>query len=105
MDSPSTPAAPLLALTLRNASQTTCFEIANGFGLLVGSSCPGSCPSTRPGWPVPLAPPALPGLPATTGRSATASLAGLPLGVLPLATGQPILASPLRRGEAQLRTF
>src|SRR5215469_7240496 len=73
MGSPSTPAAPLLALTRRYASQTICFEIANGFGLLVGSSCPGSCPPTRSGWPVPLAPPALPGFSATTGRSATAS--------------------------------
>src|SRR5205807_9457451 len=38
-------------------------------------------------------------------RLGTLPLAGLPLGVLPLATGQPIVASPLRRGEAQLRTF
>src|SRR6266487_5179293 len=31
-DCPSTPPAPSLALTLRYASHTTCFEIANGFG-------------------------------------------------------------------------
>src|SRR5713226_7381099 len=71
MDCPSTPAAPLLALTLRYASHTTRFEIANGFGLdsTAGSSCAPSCPPIEPGWPVPFAPLALPSLVTPTGPS------------------------------------
>src|SRR6266513_3979870 len=70
-DCPSTPPAPSLALTLRYASHTTCFEIANGFGLGLtgGSSCFGSCPPSTPGWPVPFARPALPGVTATPDQS------------------------------------
>src|SRR6266581_1034232 len=73
-DCPSTPPAPSLALTLRYASHTTCFEIANGFGLGLagGSSCFGSCPPSKPGWPVPFARPALLGVITTAEQSATA---------------------------------
>src|SRR6266480_6930493 len=73
-DCPSTPPAPSLALTLRYASHTTCFEIANGFGLglAAGSSCLGSCPPSKTGWPVPFARPALPGVITTAEQSATA---------------------------------
>src|SRR6266511_1209391 len=98
-DCPSTPPAPSLALTLRYASHTTCFEIANGFGLGLagGSSCLGSCPPSTPGWPVPFARPALPGVIATTEQSAAACPASVlcslriwPLGGLPFAPGSAI---------------
>src|SRR5712691_4492469 len=98
-DCPSTPPAPSLALTRRYVSHTTCFEIANGFGLGLagGSSCFGSCPPSKPGWPVPFARPALPGVLTTAEQSATAcpatvrcSLRIWPLGGLPFAPGSAI---------------
>gem|GEM_PF-6931704 len=89
IDSPSTPAAPLLALTLRYASQTTSFAIANGFSLLTGSFRPAVDPPTSQGNPPPLlrpryrassllwgGPPLCPALVLSPSRF-------LPLGVLP----------------------
>ena len=39
IDCPSTPAAPWLAFTRLKASQTSRFEISNGFASITGSSC------------------------------------------------------------------
>src|SRR5689334_10563827 len=114
MDSPSTPAAPLLTLTRRYASQTICFEIANGFGLPVGSSCTGSCPSTKPGWPAPLGSTRITGLLSYHGAvrhcasaSVLCALRVRRLWALPLAVGRPTstVAFRLRCIGAQLRTF
>src|SRR5450631_1683140 len=90
---PSTPAAPLLALTLRYASHTIGFGISNGFTCDF-DSLTWLLPATRlttkrTRTTRPFAPPELPGIIATTRRSVplprigTLPLADQLLGVLP----------------------
>src|SRR5450755_136362 len=99
MDSPSTPGAPLFALTFSHASQTACFDISNG---LPGDfSSPARLlpelladrANTATNDPAPSLRPHYRDLSATTSRSASASRDG----TQPLTASAPPGALPLTR--------
>src|SRR5438034_11534099 len=108
MDSPSTPGAPLFALTFSHASQTARFEISNG---LPGdfSASTRLLPEnfwlierTRPRTTRPLCSgPHYRGLSATTSRSASASRDS----TQPLTASAPLGALPLARPHQQARQY
>ena len=98
IDCPSTPGAPLFALTFSHASQTARFEISNGLPgdfQLVHATPPGELPvdrtNTATNDPAPSLHPHYRGFTATTSRSASAPATVLnpsrlrPLGALPAA--------------------